>query len=210
MEPPKPPHPKSPEMQAYFLALGEFIDAFTHVENALIGLVLALARVSPAEAANAIFRDVRVNAAMPMVSRLLDIRGLDEMTRGTYQHLSTQIGAITKARNDIVHGGLTFGADGMPQVRRVLPTIAGVGNPPMPMPPETLHDMTSDLEAIRMGLYRLLMRILVVTGIGTGTIDPNPEPLPTWRYRPPSPGHAAQRRPEHPRRPPTRPSPSPE
>lgn len=185
-ETPKLPHPKSPEMQEHFLALGEFIHNFSYVESGLLGLLLVLTKITPAEAAHVVLRDISVSTAVPMIGRLLQVRGLDQVTVETYRHLSTQIGEIAKARNAIVHSGLTFGSDGQPQVKRVLPAIAGIGAAPRPMPPETIRDMAADLHVILHGLIKLFMRIAVLTGIGQGTLDPSPETAPSWRYKPPS------------------------
>jgi hypothetical protein len=86
---------ESPKMQAYYAALGEFIDHFSWAETALIGLVLILARVTPPAAAQAILRDVRVAAAITMVTRLLEARDADPETMTAYRHLATQLGHIS-------------------------------------------------------------------------------------------------------------------
>ncbi len=183
METLKPPHPKSPEMQAYFLALGEFIDKFTQVENSLIGLVIVLARIGNAKILNTLARDVRVNAAMPMIARLLEIHGIEGDIAVRYRNLQAQLAIINGARNEIVHGGLSYGADGTTEVKRLLPALAGIPNSRRPMSTESVRDMAADLETIHREFMELFIRVAVALG-HQGSVDPMGPP-PTWRYRSP-------------------------
>src|SRR5678816_4071868 len=97
--------------EAYYTALGKFIQCFAEVEMWMQLLLYAASGVPSKEVGKAVFFGVRAKEAAASVRRVYEAKGLSifPLLSDTF----SQLNIINDKRNDIVHFGLAFGADAM-------------------------------------------------------------------------------------------------
>jgi len=92
---------------AYYLALGRFIDSFAAVEKLLLTCMRIWCGI-PDNIARAIFSGVRTDAATNYITRTLTVTNADQSTKDDFQYIFTQLGHINAIRNLVVHYGTNF------------------------------------------------------------------------------------------------------
>ncbi len=155
-EPPLTPSgPNSFEyIQRYWQALGQFIDQFAAIEAAMQTALWHYANV-PAPVAKAVFSGVRINTTMDFIRRLFEVSNIDESIKADAVYVFSQLSAINKARNDIVHFGAKFaGVEGSQAiVTNEALALTEERQKTIPISPEILVDMTADLRKIEVHLF---------------------------------------------------------
>jgi hypothetical protein len=142
---------RNPELDKYYIALGEFVHAYSDVELELQRSLWHAAKVKE-PIAQAVFSGVRTEAAISNINRISEARKWSEPKKTKYKYLFDQLQIINKLRNDIVHRGASLQADGtwissnekyvhIPERITTTPVSAGI-----------LNNASADLFEIR---YRL-------------------------------------------------------
>ena len=173
----------------YWLALGRFIHAYALTERETFTLLLEKAGVSR-PMAQALFSGSRVKNTMSLLKRIADVRG--QAVPANVTRAMDQLGHITGARDKIVHHGATIhdGAFTVTDKHRTIPRQAYE----QPFPPETINEMTDDLETIGASFYTWLCGPNG-EGFDASGVSWNDRALAPWRYTPPE-----QAGPQQPRR----------
>ena len=193
------PHPPTAEMREYWEALGRFIHHFARVETHISVNLWKLTRIS-IRIAQAVFSGVRMDAAASLINRVLDATNADPTARDEFQYIFTQLGHITKVRNDILHYGITSPSfePGLHTSNRLV-AYSEDKIRETPVSATILNQMTDDLITIELLLGRLHT---------TGWVPPDvqdtiygPHSRGTWRYKPlAQASHPRRRRDPHPKR----------
>jgi len=143
-------------LQAYYEALGRFVDMFSRIETAVTLTLWAYAGTAPA-IAKTILPGVRIDVGSKFIKELAKSTGAAPAARADLECVFQQLGIINGARNDLLHFGATSVAEGRAIVSNALKAKEEPRE--FPISPEALDDMTSDLRKIAAHLnYRHLGR----------------------------------------------------
>jgi len=165
---------------AYWQALGEFVEAFAHIEHFLFnGLTLA-SGVSP-RVAKALFSGTRALDAISLLRRISEISP-PSANRDELEDVFAQITAINMIRNSIVHYASIMTSDS----GRITTNWARALTPERiaehRISPDMLKDMSADLD--KAGNHFVSLWTL-----GSLTLAQRAEELPplarAWRYKRP-------------------------
>jgi hypothetical protein len=172
----------------YYHALGQFISTFSVTEAILRIALRHFAKVNDSTG-KAVFSGVRVDTAMSLINRLLEVRKprntqlQKDMTR-----IFTQLGIINGVRNDIVHyGSDVIGEERVVSNRLVALTTARLRE--TPVSPDILDQMTHDLMTIGV---RVAYNMRPSAAIPDAVREP-------WLYKPRAPSPRRKRHRNKPR-----------
>jgi hypothetical protein len=177
----------------YHLELGRFVAMFSQVERTLLRALWTLARIRD-PVSQAVLSGVRIEGAIGLINRIAEAENWSTDRRAKWQHVFTQLGAINKLRNDILHHGAGLNDDDKfvvsnrhtahhpNRVREVLFT------------PATLGDAFEDLNVLMFTLILLVgpKRMGLRIG-GTRTLKQYLEQ--PWRYKSQQPNPGGQKTP---------------
>jgi hypothetical protein len=178
-------------------AIGRLIYTFADIERVMFYSLITSAQM-PIKIAKAVFTDAKIDKVKQHITRLRLARGLpdDAFLDDTF----TQIGHITRLRNDIAHYGAVYESGAKFKVSDELWKL------------ETarvyfvtacdIDDAISDLMIIRQRLA-----LYMISGwVADGTTEDRPAPFP-WRHKPFQPTRSPKSsRPKSPKQPRQRPS----
>jgi hypothetical protein len=109
MTAPKSEKGPSAELEEYWSALGRFADVFALVEHDMQLTLWHCAKVKK-PVAQAIFSGTRIDAASGLIKRISEAKRWSQTRRKRLDIMLSQLGEITRVRNDILHyGGLPLG-----------------------------------------------------------------------------------------------------
>lgn len=169
------------KFNAYWLALGQFVDAFSNIEAATQTLLWEVAN-TPQETARAVFSGVKTDTAISFVRRLFDSKGqqLPPMLDRAFQ----QLAAINTFRNELLHHGATFDGQDLVVTNRLL-ALPG-REKATPVSPEILASLCFDLGTLQY-CFALFLRERQVGALNQIELDALRvrAQLP-WRYKPPA------------------------
>jgi hypothetical protein len=170
-------------LEAYCLALGQFVDQFSKVESSL-HLLLRWQTKTTTGTARAVFSGVRADAAAEYVRRLHSVGIIDPREWVELEPVLNQVKAINTMRNDILHQGAMAIAEGRGFTTNALRALTEQHIKSFPVSPEMLADMTADLRKIFIHL--------AVRHCGRPALRGKHPELEevlrgTWRYKPPQP-----------------------
>jgi lipopolysaccharide biosynthesis glycosyltransferase len=173
------------ETDAYHLALGRFVSAFSDIEASMQATLWHFAGVST-PTAQAVFSGTRIEGAMQFINRIADAQRWKKSKRNQIQHIFTQLGHLNKLRNEILHYGAWMLAPGAwivsnKEFAHMIERIRSIQ-----ISPETLREATADVENIQARLKALV----------TGRRLSRAVRQHAWRYKPPErlPAWGATRR----------------
>lgn len=132
-------------LRAYYEALGRFVDKFSRVEAAVTRTLWHYAKTPP-EIAKIAFSGAKVESSMQYIKQITNATDVAQELRDDLQDVFQQLGIINGARNDVLHYGAEFVAEGKAIVSDAL---KAKGEPySFPISPGALNDMTADLDKI--------------------------------------------------------------
>ena len=188
-QPSIPPNPQ----EEYFIELGRFVHQFSALEN-LMQIFLTLQTGVGMDVARACFSGVKMDLAKSYIKRTREAQGVPESA--LLERVFAQITILTAARNDILHHGANFesieSADGFVTNK----SFAMPGREyTFPVSPDILRDLSSDVNAVKNGIFALMVKSVKLEGA------PPPEFMETfersalapWRYTPPARPQTRQR-----------------
>lgn len=85
--------------------------AFSFVEVSIASALWAVVGI-PTKIGQALLSGVRVDQAISLINRVADVKGIKGQTREEMTVVMQQLGVINKARNDILHFGITHDETG--------------------------------------------------------------------------------------------------
>jgi hypothetical protein len=163
-------------LRAYYEALGRFVDKFSRVEAAVTRTLWHYAKTPP-EVAKVAFSGVKVEVGMQYIKQITKATNVEQESRDDLEDVFQQLGIINGVRNDVLHYGADFVAEGRAIVSDAL---KAKGEPySFPISPTALDQMTADLDKIIAHL-----KILHLGNHRGYTIVGNPVYSP-WRYKHP-------------------------
>lgn len=162
-------------------SLGHFVLAFAFVENVMQGTLRALGRVSD-QFARAALAGVRVDVAMESLTRYFEVTNAPTKQRAVYSEIFSYVRSINKARNLILHYGVTWGEGGFTA------SDAGRALTPdrirrLPVTEETLDQMSDDLWKAASMLILQMLKAMSPTYDATTNVMYSTAQEP-WLYRP--------------------------
>jgi len=156
---------------AYYEALGRFIGAFAEMETAMALTFWRFAR-SPTEIARAVFSGVRAKEAGDQCHRIMEAIGVPAPDIAAFKVLTDQMGALNKARNDIVHYGAAAIGSESAYVTNALKAHVEKKVNEFPVSPEILAKMQHDAVKITCHLeYEYLGRDWPKSPLGQMTLQ---------------------------------------
>lgn len=177
-------------IRAYHEALGRFIDMFSRAEAAVEYVLRHYAETST-RVALVIFQNAGISISIGYVEKLLPTSGLPEDEQRELKTVFSQLQAISRARNSIVHFGAQSIADGVGIVTNSLKRSEETATS-FPVSPELLGDMTNDLMRIIVFLHQDHMGRDPGGKILRRALTPG---MPTaWKYKHPEQPAAQTRR----------------
>jgi hypothetical protein len=183
----------------FCLWLGRFILEFATTERAIFLLLVMQSGMRPM-AARAAFSDARVDKARDAMRRIRE--ALQAPADDLLNRALVQLGAINKARNDLLHSGIERVEQGVPIVSNQARIHLDNRLNEQPMPWQVLRAMTMDLSTIRAAFSALMMSgELPGQRIGFPSRDIarlRHLARAPWRYIPPPPSAPDRRRPPSP------------
>lgn len=135
--------------EAYFTALGRFVDRFARAELYTRFALWHYAKTKP-DIARAVFSGVHVDTAITHIRRVLDAQRIPESARHGIGDILAQLKMISGVRNDLLHTGAESIAEGEGFVTNIL--IAHNELKTFPISPLILDAMSADLRKITMHL----------------------------------------------------------
>ena len=96
--------PKFPETDEFHLELGQFITAYSIVEQSLVVVLKNYANLS-IPVSKALFSNARPDTTMTAIRRVIEVRKLRGSKIVELKSILDHLGTITKVRNDLVHLG---------------------------------------------------------------------------------------------------------
>lgn len=139
-------------LDAYYLALGRFVHRFTLAELAAHAALAHHAKlIDPVS--RALLSGVRVDATGNYLSRLHLVKQISDDNWNDLKSLFDQLGIINKFRNDIIHHGAAFVAEGRGIVSNAAKALTDERITKFQVSPEILDDMTADLRQIFARLH---------------------------------------------------------
>jgi hypothetical protein len=179
---PKPAHETEEgkkRLDCYYAALAQFTHRFALIELA-VHHVLAHYTKLPIPAARALLSGARIDETKSRLSRLQEIGPIGSEK---WQHLEPvlqELAVITKCRNDILHHGAVWIAEGEGAVTNATMALTAERITSFDFSPEILNDMTSDLRKIRVRLHLNHMGRPTLRGKYPEMQD---TPHGPWRYK---------------------------
>ena len=150
------PNPKVLRESGYWEALGHFVENYAEIEQAISGALWSYAKVSP-QIARALFSGTRADAASKYINRILDATKAKKEIKDEFNHLFSQLGHITEARNLIIHHETIWSRRGwLVSNRRI--ALDRKRTKERPVSVEILNQMSQDLEKISLHLMLLVFR----------------------------------------------------
>jgi hypothetical protein len=128
------------------IALGEFVLEFAEAESRLLETLRVVGNVSD-EFARAALSGVRADAAMQYIDRLFEVMPPDEKVRALYREIFPRFRDINRARNLILHYGISEDETGHVATNKSR-ALTAKKTDSMRVSTEILHAMTSDLVKI--------------------------------------------------------------
>jgi hypothetical protein len=173
-------------LQAYYEALGRFIDMFARVETAVALTLWAYAKVKP-EIAKIVFAGARIELGSAYIKQLAEATGADHEACEDLGNVLQQLGIINGVRNAVLHYGAESVAEGRAGVSNAW---KAKGEPTIfPISPTALDDMTADLRKIATHLnYKHLARPTPRGELGAETLESVLQA--PWQYKHPVPPKA--------------------
>jgi hypothetical protein len=102
---------RNKEVEAYYIALGEFVTQFSWTEQELqVALWRAAKMKEPT--AQAVLSGVRTEAAISLIYRVADAQNWPQTKRTKLKRAFDQLQVINKLRNDVLHRGSKLQTDG--------------------------------------------------------------------------------------------------
>jgi hypothetical protein len=175
-------------LEAYYLALGRFVDRFAQVEAAVFWALCATSQV-PGLNAKAVFSGVRLEVACEHIRRIYEVNG--QALPKVLERAFPQLKIILAVRNSVLHYGYMAYPDLnwiTSNERTALPTKAKE----LPISPEIMNQMDQDLGTIAFSF-----------GFHTAGFNPLPQEdmkrletcaLAPWQYK--SPGQEKATKPD--------------
>jgi hypothetical protein len=169
-------------LRAYYLALGEFADAFAWTEL-LMHFVLRWHTKTTALVSRAVFSGVRTDQTTGYLRRLAEAGLIEPAEWADLLPVIEQLKLINDCRNAILHHGAADVALGRGYVsnQALALTIGRIKS--FPISPEILGDMTSDLRKINA---HFLTRHMGRSELRGEHSDLDAVLAASWRYKPPS------------------------
>jgi hypothetical protein len=173
-------------LQAYYEALGRFVDMFARVETAIALTLWMYAKTKP-QIAKIIFAGARIDTSSTYIKQLAEATSAPQELRDDLVDVLQQVGIINHVRNYVLHYGATSVAEGNAIVSDVL---KAKGQPTeFPISPTALDNMTTDLRKITFHLnYRHLGRPVPRGELGRDALGN--VLLSPWQYKHPAPPKA--------------------
>lgn len=136
-------------LRSYYEALGRFVDMFAQVETAITLTLRHYAKTST-EVAKVILVGSKIDGSAKFIKQLAYATGVSQELRDDLEDVIQQLGIINGVRNDILHYGANFVAEGQGKVSNAL---KAKGDPSsFPITPKALYLMTADLNKIAFHL----------------------------------------------------------
>jgi hypothetical protein len=136
------------EGQQYWMALGRFIEQFSHIEMVMHLLLTKYSNVTHLVGV-ALFGDMRIDAAVSRMRRLLEVNFVvSDDIKKEFHNVSTQLMIINGIRNDILHRGTSVSSQGMVTTNRAA-ALALDRIKEIPISKEILYQMELDLHKIQ-------------------------------------------------------------
>jgi hypothetical protein len=165
-------------LRAYYEALGRFVDKFSRVEAAMTLTLWHYAKTPP-EVSKVIFTSDKVDSCITKIKQVAKVYEVDTALQNDLEVVFQQLGIINGVRNDVLHYGAAFVAEGKGIVSDAL---KAKGEPYVfPISPTALDQMTADLDKIIAHL-----KTVHLGDHADYTILGNPVHSP-WRYKHPVP-----------------------
>lgn len=168
-------------MRAYWLALGEFVHFYSHVEASVTEILKQESGVLPL-AANAVFSGSRMDASIGLIKRIFDARfdKLDPVLERAF----AQITILNKERNRIIHHGARFTEDWSLRVSNASVSHLKSNVKVTEVSADTIREMIDDLHLIQelIGAYELSRR----EGNPPRSEVEHPLLHAPWRYKSPA------------------------
>lgn len=165
-------------LRTYYEALGRFVDKFSRVEAAMTLTLWHYAKTPP-EVSKVIFTSDKVDSCITKIKQIAKVSNVDSALQGDLEDIFQQLGIINGVRNDVLHYGAEFVAEGNAIVSDAL---KAKGEPYVfPISPTALDQMTTDLDKIIAHL-----KTLHLGDSHAYTILGNPMHS-AWRYKHPVP-----------------------
>jgi hypothetical protein len=168
----------------YLAALGRFVHAFSWVEDHVAILLWITADVQQ-PTAQALLSGVKIEQAISLLGRVMDAREISGPDREALEEALRQVSLINKVRNEILHFGAKAQQDGRLVISNQRTAHINSRLREVTISPETLADMTYDLDAIwvRLHVYGWRLRSDHFDfSQSAGHAERLERP---WRYRPP-------------------------
>lgn len=163
-------------LREYYGALGRFVDKFSRVE-ATVTLTLWHYAKTPPEISKIAFSGARIETSTQYIKQMAKATDAPQNLRDDLDDVFQQLGIINGVRNDILHYGAEFVAEGNAIVSDA---FKAKGQPySFPISPTALNEMTDDLDKIIAHL-----KTLHLNDHQGYTILGNPVHSP-WRYKHP-------------------------
>jgi hypothetical protein len=185
----------TPDMREYWEALGRFVDIFALVENNMQLTLWHLAKVK-APIAPAIFSGTRVDTASNLIRRISEAKEWSQRRQARLTTLLTQLGEITRARNDLLHYGSLRSESGY-EVTNLLYAHIPARIRTTKISRDILDAMADDLMTICVELMDMRGAMKAFRSVRKGRLMP---PKRAWRYKPERQQGAAQKPPRTPRK----------
>lgn len=172
---------------AYYTALGNFVNNFSQVETTLQHTLWMVSGVK-ADVAPAIFSGLRVEGCLQFLRRIADAKKWNSPKKQALEEIIARLGPINKLRNDILHYGATMD---LSAEHSWLISNRGFAHTPQKIrefliTPSLLDNVSSDL--------RKLFYLIIVLGLrelfgpkGGAWVKRRFAPFlkPAWLYKPP-------------------------
>jgi hypothetical protein len=172
------------QQQAYWTALGLFVDAYAEIEGLLFTVFRELGRLNR-RTARALFANSTAGDLIKRINQLLDIGDEPVTVRTDLKEVLGQLGKINEARNLILHNGWRRDDTG----KRISSNLRRALNPNKlrvhPATPATFDDMRADLEKIHAHFFLFMWRNLNVDDSSRSSLRAQTQA--PWRYTPPAP-----------------------
>jgi hypothetical protein len=172
------------EINRYWLALGQFVSAFSAVEIAMQIALRRFAHVRDPIGA-ALFSGTRTEAAMQYMRRIAEAEKWDKRRRAQIDVIFAQLRLIQNLRNDLLHYGASFkGLDKFAISNRLVAHAQ-----------EKIRETAitlPDLQAMGADLATIEVRLLVLARKRGERIHPALRPAlrASWQYKPPQGHHS--------------------
>ena len=172
-------------LRAYYEALGRFVDKFSRVEAAMTLTLWHYAKTPP-EVSKVIFTSDKVDGCITKIKQVTKVSNVDIALQDDLAAVFQQLGIINGVRNDVLHYGAEFVAEGKAIVSDAL---KAKGDPYVfPISPTALDQMTADLDKVIAHLKTLHLgdrRAYTILG--------NPMHS-AWQYKHPVPPRAPSKK----------------